>query len=71
MPATGDWVIDVGAITAPDALAIDGLARLQLAARGFGHSFRLVHACEELRGFIDVMGLTDVLPSTDEARPRV
>lgn len=66
MPTTKVWDIDVGAISAPDALAVDGLARLQLAARRFGQSVRLVHACNELRGFIDLMGLADVLPIVDE-----
>ena len=63
---TGVWDIDVAAIGAPDALAIDGLARLQLAAKRYGHSVRLVHACEELRGLIDLMGLSKALPSVEE-----
>lgn len=66
MPATSIWDIDVGAISAPDAIAVDALARLQLAAKRFGYSLRLVHACDELRGFIDLMGLADVLPSAGE-----
>ena len=63
---TRTWDIDVGAISAPDAVAVDALARLQLAAKRFGHTLRLVHACDELRGVIDLMGLSDVLPSSGE-----
>ena len=46
----------------PDAVTVDALARLQLAARRLGCRVRLQHASEELRELVAFMGLTDVLP---------
>lgn len=46
----------------PDAVTVDALARLQLAARRHGCRVRLRHASEELRELVAFMGLTDVLP---------
>ena len=46
----------------PDAVAVDALARLQLAARRHGCRVRLRHASLELRELVTFMGLTDVLP---------
>ncbi len=45
-----------------DAVTVDALARLQLAARRRGCRVRLRHASDELRGLIAFMGLCDVLP---------
>jgi ABC-type transporter Mla MlaB component len=47
---------------APDAVTVDALARLQLAARRHDCQVRLRHASEELLGLVDFMGLADVLP---------
>jgi ABC-type transporter Mla MlaB component len=46
----------------PDAVTIDALARLQLAARRYGCRVRLRGASEELRELVAFMGLEDVLP---------
>jgi ABC-type transporter Mla MlaB component len=46
---------------APDAVAVDALARLALAARRGGCSVCLRGACEELHELIAFMGLDDVL----------
>ena len=46
----------------PDAVTVDALARLQLAARRHGCQVRLRHASTELRELLDFMGLRDVLP---------
>jgi ABC-type transporter Mla MlaB component len=46
----------------PDAVTIDALARLQLAARRHGCVVRLRNASPELRELVDFMGLKDVLP---------
>jgi ABC-type transporter Mla MlaB component len=46
----------------PDAVTVDALARLQLAARRRGCRVRLQHASAELRELVEFMGLTDVLP---------
>ena len=53
-------VCDVGAL-APDALAVDVLARLQLAARRLGHDIRVRNASSELRDLLVFAGLRDVL----------
>ena len=47
---------------APDAVTVDALARLQLAARRYGCQARLRGASEELLDLLDFMGLSDVLP---------
>lgn len=46
----------------PDAVTVDALARLQLAARRQGCQVRLRHGSDELRKLVDFMGLTAVLP---------
>ncbi len=46
----------------PDAVTIDALARLQLAARRHGCQVRLRHASSELLELVAFMGLRDVLP---------
>jgi ABC-type transporter Mla MlaB component len=55
-------VCDVSGVE-PDAVTIDALARLQLAARRNRCQVRLRHASEELLELLDLMGLRDVLPS--------
>jgi ABC-type transporter Mla MlaB component len=45
----------------PDAVTVDALARLQLAARRRACSVRLRGASEELRELVAFMGLADVL----------
>lgn len=45
-----------------DAVTIDALARLQLAARRKGCRIRLLHPSDELRDLVSFMGLEDVLP---------
>jgi ABC-type transporter Mla MlaB component len=49
----------------PDAVAIDALARLQVAARQNGCQVRLRHASSELLELIGFTGLQDVLPDGD------
>jgi ABC-type transporter Mla MlaB component len=46
----------------PDAVTVDALARLQLAARRHGCQVRLRHASDELLDLLGFMGLRDVLP---------
>jgi ABC-type transporter Mla MlaB component len=45
-----------------DAVTVDALARLQLAARRSGCQVRLHGASDELLELVEFMGLTDVLP---------
>jgi ABC-type transporter Mla MlaB component len=54
-------VCEVGEVTA-DAVTIDALARLQVAARRNGCQVRLRCASSELLELIAFMGLRDVLP---------
>jgi anti-anti-sigma regulatory factor len=53
-------VCDVGAL-APDAAALDALARLQLTARRLGHEILLRDASTELQELLEFVGLRDVL----------
>ena len=46
----------------PDAVTVDALARLQLAARRHGCQVRLRNASSELLELVAFMGLSDVLP---------
>ncbi len=46
----------------PDAVTIEALARLQLAARRRGCRVKLLHASQELLDLVSFMGLTDVVP---------
>jgi predicted lactoylglutathione lyase/ABC-type transporter Mla MlaB component len=48
-----------------DAVTVDALARLQLAARRHGCRVRLCGASTELLALVGFMGLTDVLPCDD------
>ena len=54
-------LVDVSSVD-PDAVTVDALAKLQLAARRHGCGVRLTHASTELRELVDFMGLRDVLP---------
>lgn len=63
--ATGDVdlvTLEVGALSDPDAVAVDALARLQLTARRLGGSIRLRHARAKLRDLLDLTGLSAELP---------
>jgi ABC-type transporter Mla MlaB component len=46
----------------PDAVTVDALCRLQVAARRHRCQVRLRHVSSELRGLVAFMGLRDVLP---------
>jgi hypothetical protein len=59
-PRPSTIVCDVGAL-APDAEAVDALARLQLTARRLGYEIRLRDASVDLQDLLDFAGLSDVL----------
>lgn len=64
----GTVVCDVCGVDA-DAVAVDALARLQLAARRHGCQVRLLHGSVALCELVDFMGLAHVLcigPRADE-----
>jgi ABC-type transporter Mla MlaB component len=50
----------------PDAVTVDALARLQLAARRHGCRVHLRGASPALVALVDFMGLADVLPEEHE-----
>ena len=54
-------VCDVGTV-APDAVTVDALCRLQLAARRHRCQIRLRNASDELLELVSFMGLCAVLP---------
>jgi ABC-type transporter Mla MlaB component len=56
----GVAVCDVRSVDT-DAVTVDALARLQLAARRHGCRVRLRHASNELRELVAFMGLANVL----------
>jgi ABC-type transporter Mla MlaB component len=55
-------ICDTAAVTAPDAVIVDALARLQLTAKRSGSTLQIRHAGDELLGLIELAGLTDVVP---------
>ena len=55
-------VCDVRSVEA-DAVTVEALARLQLAARRTGCRVRLRNASDELLALVAFMGLADVLPA--------
>src|ERR687892_2321431 len=59
----GIALCDVHAIE-PDAVTVDALCRLQLAARRHGCQVRLRHASDELLELLAFMGLENVLPDS-------
>jgi ABC-type transporter Mla MlaB component len=58
----GVALCDVSGVGHPDAVTVDALARLQLAAQRRGCQVRLRHASDELLALVAFMGLRDVLP---------
>ena len=65
----GDLVCDVRALTSPDAVALDAVARLLLTTRRSGRRLVLLHASTELLELLDLLDLLDLvgLPSDDPA----
>lgn len=64
----GVVLCDVQGVEA-DAVTVDALARLQLAARRLRCRVRLCNASASLRELVGFMGLTDVLPCDEIRRP--
>jgi STAS domain len=60
---------DVTALSGPDAVTVEALARLQLLARRSGCRVRLRHARIELRDLLELMGLSEVLPCSSDLEP--
>jgi len=63
----GDLVCDARALTDPDAVSLEALARLRLTARRSGRGLVLVHASAELVELLDLVGMTELLrPAPDQ-----
>ena len=60
-PRAGTVIVDVAGLNV-DAVTVDALARLQLAASRSGCQVRLRGACSELRELLAFMGLDERLP---------
>ena len=60
--AAGVVVCDVAGLVAPDAVAVDVLARLQLTAKRMGAELCLRGASDALRELLDLTGLCEVFP---------
>ncbi|MGH2679767.1 MAG: hypothetical protein ACRDG8_04690 [Actinomycetota bacterium] len=54
-------VVDIGELTAPDVVAVDAMARVQLGARRLRRQVRFRHACPEILELVELLGLADVL----------
>lgn len=52
---------DVGAVAHPDAVCVEALAQLQLTVKRLGRELRLLHAREELKELINLVGLCDAV----------
>lgn len=62
LAASGASLLDCDVSTVePDAVTVNALARLQLAAQNYGCRVRLRNASSELAELIAFMGLDDVL----------
>jgi STAS domain len=59
-------ICDLRRVTEPDATVIDALARIQLTARRLGRSIELRHARAEIREFVRLAGLADVVPMSSD-----
>ena len=60
-------VVDVGALTCPDARTLEALARMQLAAQRAGASICLRHAGTALRDLLAWSGFAELLPLLAES----
>lgn len=58
-------VLDVAALTTPDAATVDALARVLLTARRLDRTIRLRHASPRLLELLALFGIDDLLPPED------
>ncbi|MCY7374044.1 MAG: STAS domain-containing protein [Spirochaetaceae bacterium] len=62
-----DLVCDVQALTCPDAVSLEALARLRLTVRRLGRRLVLLHAATELVELLDLVGMTELIrPAPDQ-----
>ena len=69
--ADTDEVLGYVDATSPDLALVESLARAQLRARRRGERVRLRNVSDDLRGLLELVGLTDVLAVEAEREPEL
>ena len=69
--ADTDEVLGYVDASRPDLALVESLARVQLRARRRGERVRLRNVSDELRGLLELVGLTDVLAVEAERKPEL
>lgn len=69
--AETDEVLGYVDATSPDLALVESLARMQLRARRRGERVRLRNVPDELRGLLELVGLTDVLAVEAKREPEL
>ena len=69
--ADTDEVLGYVDVSRPDLALVESLARVQLRARRRGERVRLRNVSDELRGLLELVGLTDVLAVEAERKPEL
>ena len=67
--ADTDEVLGYVDVSRPDLALVESLARVQLRARRRGERVRLRNVSDDLRGLLELVGLTDVLAVEAEREP--
>ena len=69
--ADTDEVLGYVDASRPDLALVESLARVQLRARRRGERVRLRNVSDDLRGLLELVGLTDVLAVETERDPEL
>ena len=69
--ADTDEVLGYVDASRPDLALVESLARMQLRARRRGERVRLRNVSDDLRGLLELVGLTDVLAVEAERKPEL
>ena len=69
--ADTDEVLGYVDASRPDLALVESLARVQLRARRRGEQVRLRNVSDDLRGLLELVGLTDVLAVEAEREPEL
>jgi ABC-type transporter Mla MlaB component len=69
--ADTDEVLGYVDATSPDLALVESLARMQLRARRRGERVRLRNVPDDLRGLLELVGLTDVLAVEAKREPEL
>ena len=69
--ADTDEVLGYVDASRPDLALVESLARMQLRARRRGERVRLRNVSEDLRGLLELVGLTEVLAVEAEREPEL